>query len=263
MKVFILCDSVVVYMVIIRISVERKMSMVFATPERREINFKKQRIVRKRPQTVPPQAQQFKDNYGPWMLVSRKDRRRQGWSGNIQEPGMQAAKNRPVTPLVPTVGIEGLGSKSIFRVLDGVEGDDQVHMHEMVDEGMELTCYQSNELPCIRTTNRQNFNPTKQRHSIENLRTRAYIPQVHQHRPAPRGAFRGRGGRGGAPHQAAAETEHTVVRGSNRGRQVTSTVVYQWNEQPRIPLIDDTDYTLMGEPPDLPRVFTIELTLQI
>nr|GMC86826.1 uncharacterized protein LOC109192823 [Ipomoea batatas] len=46
------------------------------------------------------------------------------------------------------------------------------------------------------------------------------------HTPQDRGGFRGRGGRGGGPNRAAADSEHTVVRGSNRGKDITSTAVY-------------------------------------
>nr|GLL36251.1 uncharacterized protein LOC109175482 [Ipomoea trifida] len=53
------------------------------------------------------------------------------------------------------------------------------------------------------------------------------------------GGSRGRGGRSGFPNQAAAESEHTVVRGSNRGQNITTSVVQHAYGQP--------DFSAMAE----------------
>lgn len=76
-----------------------------------------------------------------------------------------------------------------------------------------------------------------------------------QYKRAPRGAYSGRGGRGGGSRQAAVETEHMVVRGSNKGKHITTTVVYHGDEQPESYLMADLDYTLMGDPPDVAKIF--------
>lgn len=66
-----------------------------------------------------------------------------------------------------------------------------------------------------------------------------------------RGTFRGRGGRGGVPRRAAAEYEHTVVRGRNYGKQIVSTVVYQSNEEvPETSYREEFEFALKENPPD-------------
>ncbi|XP_031098763.1 uncharacterized protein LOC116002705 [Ipomoea triloba] len=79
--------------------------------------------------------------------------------------------------------------------------------------------------------------------------------QVPNRQPntANRGNQRGRGGRGGAPRRAAAETEHTVVRGRTYGKQISTTVVHHQTDIPESSCRNDMDVELLGDPPDIPR----------
>nr|GME07552.1 uncharacterized protein LOC109192823 [Ipomoea batatas]GME12993.1 uncharacterized protein LOC109192823 [Ipomoea batatas] len=104
--------------------------------------------------------------------------------------------------------------------------------------------------------------------SLPAIRTTPHIQTQEIHGPIPqqalgsqaqhngRGAYRGRGGRGGPPRRAAAEIEHTVVRGSRNGKQITTTVVHHQYDHPESSNRTEVDYDLLGEPPDLARVFT-------
>nr|GMC96234.1 NFX1-type zinc finger-containing protein 1-like [Ipomoea batatas] len=64
------------------------------------------------------------------------------------------------------------------------------------------------------------------------------------------GGFRGRHGRGGGPNQAAAEAEHTVVRGSNRGKNITSTVVVHEYGQSSHAMMPGFEHSPKEDPPD-------------
>nr|GMD77943.1 NFX1-type zinc finger-containing protein 1-like [Ipomoea batatas] len=61
---------------------------------------------------------------------------------------------------------------------------------------------------------------------------------------------RGRSRRGGIPNRAAAEDEHTVVRGSNRGRNITSTVVNHTYGQPNYSAMTEFENSPKEDPPD-------------
>nr|GMD22350.1 uncharacterized protein LOC109150807 [Ipomoea batatas] len=76
--------------------------------------------------------------------------------------------------------------------------------------------------------------------------------QVHT---TGRGAHVNRAGRGGIPRRAAAEYEHTVVRGSKTGKQTISTVVNNQYDPPESSRRNDMDYELLGDPPDAARTF--------
>nr|GLL16570.1 uncharacterized protein LOC109171840 [Ipomoea trifida] len=51
-----------------------------------------------------------------------------------------------------------------------------------------------------------------------------------------RGGYRGHHGRGGIPNRAVAEAEHIVIRGSNKGKNIVSTIVYHDESPPAMPL---------------------------
>nr|GMC98065.1 probable polygalacturonase [Ipomoea batatas] len=63
-------------------------------------------------------------------------------------------------------------------------------------------------------------------------------------------ASRGHNRRGGMPNRAAAEAEHTVVRGSNRGGMITSTVVNHTHEQPNYAAMTEFENSPKEHPPD-------------
>lgn len=102
------------------------------------------------PQTHLP-VQHFKDNFGPWMLVTWKDRRGQGRGNNRPTSGRQLAGNNTITPRFPTVGLE---SQSHFAVLDGLDRDEHAPIHEVVDRVLDV-CNASKALPQIKTNYRQ------------------------------------------------------------------------------------------------------------
>nr|GMC54142.1 uncharacterized protein LOC109147318 [Ipomoea batatas] len=64
------------------------------------------------------------------------------------------------------------------------------------------------------------------------------------------GGSRGRGGRSGFSNQAAAESEHTVVRGSNRGQNITTTVVQHAYGQPDFSAMAEFECSPKEDPPD-------------
>nr|GMD87144.1 translocon-associated protein subunit alpha-like [Ipomoea batatas] len=64
------------------------------------------------------------------------------------------------------------------------------------------------------------------------------------------GGFRGRHGKGGGPNQAAAEAEYTVVRGSNRGKNITSTVVVHEFGQSSHAMMPGFEHSPKEDPPD-------------
>ncbi|XP_019150525.1 PREDICTED: uncharacterized protein LOC109147318 [Ipomoea nil] len=74
------------------------------------------------------------------------------------------------------------------------------------------------------------------------------IPAFNQ--ATGRGNQRGRGGRGGTPNRAASELEHTVVRGSNGGRNITSTVVHHSEEHLGFSFMSGTEEAHEFEPPN-------------
>lgn len=79
--------------------------------------------------------------------------------------------------------------------------------------------------------------------------------QLKKSRPTRRGAYGGRGGRGGVPNRAVAESEHTVVRGSKNGKQISTMVIHHQYDPPESSQRAGIDYELLGNPPDLARVF--------
>lgn len=73
---------------------------------------------------------------------------------------------------------------------------------------------------------------------------------------ATSGTSRWRGGRGGAPRRAVAESKHTVVCGSNRGKQITATVVHHANYQPESSYMEEFGYNYKEHLSGIARVFT-------
>lgn len=76
------------------------------------------------------------------------------------------------------------------------------------------------------------------------------MPSRGGHQSGYRSDIRGRHGRGGVPNRAAAETEHIVVRGSNHGRNITTTVVQHACGQPDPPPMAGFDHSPKENPPD-------------
>nr|GMC69026.1 uncharacterized protein LOC109179535 isoform X2 [Ipomoea batatas] len=202
------------------------------------------------------------EKYGSWMLVSRKEKGNRFRKTNHPKEGPPMARNAVQRSPVG----EGWGMQSRFAALDSLEEDDlaldQEHM-----EGREFQNQPIHNLPRIRTREQSNQGNPQQRGTAHkdsrqagarqnqnvqrgggqfvNQDGRRTFNQVgHQyaqhggHFPANRGDYhfpnggnRGRRGRGGAPNRAATESEHTVVRGSESGRKISSTVVYHEHEQ--------------------------------
>nr|GLL31240.1 uncharacterized protein LOC109179535 isoform X2 [Ipomoea trifida] len=100
-------------------------------------------------------------------------------------------------------------------------------------------------LPNIRTNSHPQSQTTR--------RSDVQLQRNIQPQSAGRGAHGGRNGRSGAPRHAAAESEHTVVRGSRLGKQVATTVVQ--HDIPETSSRAYIDHNVLGEPPDLARIF--------
>nr|GMD30856.1 uncharacterized protein LOC109167542 [Ipomoea batatas] len=77
---------------------------------------------------------------------------------------------------------------------------------------------------------------------------------ISQSQGSAQGTTRGKGNRRGVPRRAAVETEHIVIRGSNRGKQIISTVVC--HEPPKSSHRAEQDYGFKEVPPDIARIFT-------
>ncbi|XP_031124243.1 uncharacterized protein LOC116026956 [Ipomoea triloba] len=184
-----------------------------------------------------------KENIGSWMLVARKERRGQQRGGNWNNGLPNAGQNRTQT-YNEVDG--GLGSNSRFAVFEGLNEVEDNGPNDY--RGPRITDLDTRRpLPRIRT-NQNNQTKEGQRLAPQNAPPRQYIAQE-------RGAPRGRGGRGSAPRRAAAEPEHTVVRGFNKGKQITTTRIQHPNDLPESSDRMEDDYQLLGEPPDIPKLF--------
>lgn len=104
-------------------------------------------------------------------------------------------------------------SRSRYEILEGLN---DTGMENQPDTGGHIVPNQNppKTLPTIHTNQQYQ-------------RTNAQPEMVSRLPQNTRGAHRGRGG---GPRQATAELEHTVVRGSNKGKQITSEVVYHMND---------------------------------
>lgn len=195
----------------------------------------------------------FKNNFGAWMLVTRRDRRGQRRGGSMQGAGYRGPGIRQATPRNADTG--HLETSSRFAMLDGLEEENEAGLLEEPAEFPIDNQITKVSLPSIRT----NQNPQKttevQRTRERKLRVNFQQNEDRQTQTAVRGAARGRGGRGKAPRQAA-ESEHTVVRDSNRGKHITSSVVYHFNDDPGPSHANEFGYAYNDDPSDIARVFT-------
>nr|GMC60818.1 uncharacterized protein LOC109179535 isoform X2 [Ipomoea batatas] len=194
----------------------------------------------------------FRQNFGEWMLVARKDRRNNPRGGHRAQT--RTGGNHAQTS---TVNTEGPQLQSRYAALEGLEEAEQQPV-PMESPTAALMQNIPPELPRIRTN--QNSRPPKEQTAPQRTDRRQANPGGgglggNQMAPAGRGVTRGRGIRGGAPRRAAAESEHTVVRGSNGGKQIASTVVHHVNDIPGPSRRMDVDFDLLGDPPDNPGIF--------
>lgn len=194
----------------------------------------------------------YKQNFGDWMLVARKERR------NFRKGGPRVPTTTGNNQYqMPFMNAGGPQLQSRYAVLDGLE---EKEMEFLPEERPSSATMQNvlTTLPRIRTTQNQN-SPRGQ-----NIPQQGGRYQTNQGGRGlgggqmahyERGTTRGRGTRGGAPRRAAAESEHIVVRGSNRRKQIASSVVHHMNDRPEPSRRMDVDYELLGDPPDVPRLF--------
>nr|GMD40825.1 uncharacterized protein LOC109179535 isoform X2 [Ipomoea batatas] len=194
----------------------------------------------------------YKQNFGDWMLVARKERR------NFRKGGPRVPTTTGNNQYqMPFMNAGGPQLQSRYAVLDSLE---EKEMKFLPEERPSSATMQNvlTTLPRIRTTQNQN-SPRGQ--TIPQQGGRYQTNQGGrgsgggQMAHYERGTTRGRGTRGGAPRRAAAESEHIVVRGSNRGKQIASSVVHHMNDRPEPSRRMDVDYELLGDPPDVPRLF--------
>nr|GLL27488.1 protein GPR107-like [Ipomoea trifida] len=189
--------------------------------------------------------QRYKENFGSWMLVSRKARRGRGRGGGYTATGQRPNGFVQQHPRRPPEGIE---TSSRYAMLEELEGGENQPMQE-AGNNVAVTPNRYDKLPRIRTNYRQPQTGSQQRAQNDNLYAPA--PPVTQRRYAPpqRGGQNARGGRGRGSRQAAAETEHTVVRGYNKGKDITTTVVGRDKDQLECSQFVPED-PLLGDPPD-------------
>nr|GMD02618.1 uncharacterized protein LOC109164574 [Ipomoea batatas] len=182
-------------------------------------------------------------NIGAWMLVTRKDRR-----GQRMENHNSGSHNRDRNRNQPNyTNPAGLVTNSRYAVLEQMNDNETEYAQ---GNNIPVAPFNSTpkNLPRIRTS--------PQTQQTQRVTNQERIPQPQnftQPQPRGRGGLGNRGGRGGAPRRAAAESEHTVVRGSRLGKQVASTVVHNQCDMPESSHRTDMDYELLGDPPDIPR----------
>lgn len=73
-------------------------------------------------------VQEYKENYGAWMLVTRKERRGQR-RGGYRPPEPPATTNRQATPM--NMESDDLRADSQFAILDRLNGNDTDHPQEV------------------------------------------------------------------------------------------------------------------------------------
>nr|GMD34288.1 uncharacterized protein LOC109175482 [Ipomoea batatas] len=138
------------------------------------------------------------EKYGSWMLVTKQKRgnRPRAQNQNVEVAAKYTTRTEP---------------RQNFSYL-GNNGPDITRP----------TVYP--RLPQIRTNSRSQAQPLEQRKANANQRVH---PQQHNPgQPSSRGDPRDRATRGGPPNRAAAEAKHTVVRGSNKGKAISTTVLH-------------------------------------
>lgn len=224
------------------------------------VQDKVDRVARKEGQPVVHQVRQqtrdFSSNFGEWMLVARRDRKGPQ-KGGFRSPGQAAFEQQQNR--TSNMGTQRLTTNSRFAILEGLEEGGEGDRNN----DMQMTNYQNGDntnLPSLGADRIPYVPLPKIRTNQRSQQTRMQVPDqqrtmVRQNVDSGRGGFRGRGGRGNPPKRAAAESEHTVVRGSNKGKQIVTTVVRHTNDEPGTSNLNVFDYALVGDPPDVPNVF--------
>ncbi|XP_031111961.1 uncharacterized protein LOC116015934 [Ipomoea triloba] len=193
--------------------------------------------------------------YGSWMLVSRSNRRGCPRTSSQANRGV-AWGRRPEQPGTREHGFEGVETQSRFAPLQDLDLNEMAQDQDVPDQSLPMQ-QRTDLLPRIRTNIPNDRTRPEQRSPYVTQRA---LPQPVAHgqvQQANRGGYRGRGGRGGIPNRAAAEPQHTVVRGSTRGKTISTMVVYH-NEGGLNPPITNCLATVFKEaPPDTDRNSTM------
>nr|GMC57896.1 uncharacterized protein LOC109179535 isoform X2 [Ipomoea batatas] len=196
----------------------------------------------------------YKGNFGSWMLVSKRDRRYQMRGGNQSSARQQG----PVRHQGETMNKSArrFETSSRYAILEGLEENEESVPQELACTPP-INQVMNTNLPWIRT-NQHTKKTTEQPRSKESASRVSFVQEQARYTHSPnRGGTRGRGGRSWVPKQAAAEAEHTVVRGLNRGKQITSTAVHHVYDQPESSHMEDIEYQFKEDPPpDAERIFT-------
>nr|GMD78444.1 uncharacterized protein LOC109155288 [Ipomoea batatas] len=198
------------------------------------------------PESVLAKAPLPAEKYGSWMLVSRKPRGNNG--RGTKPPGSHPTVRQNGFPGEHRAHVGNQGLHSRFAPLDGLEEDSRDHQQENLfsPSGFQPP---SDTLPRIRTNYRGGQRLQNQERPVPHFESEPRT-EFPNHQPQMRGDFRGRGGRGRGPNRAAADTDHIVVRGSNRGRNITSTVVHQSRGVSPSPSLADFGNSYKHVPPD-------------
>nr|GMD98920.1 uncharacterized protein LOC109179535 isoform X2 [Ipomoea batatas] len=162
------------------------------------------------------------------------------------EQPAQGNQPRPMRQTTPRREFKGNFGAWIYAILEGINEDEDGNNAR----GTDTPTAAQNRTPIL---------PRIRTHQV----TRTAKEYEPPRRPVPtdqyqarRGATRGRGGRGGAPRRTAAETEHTVVRGRNYGKQIVSTVVvHPEKEAPESSHLEEFNFAFKENPPDVPAAF--------
>nr|GMD52642.1 uncharacterized protein LOC109155288 [Ipomoea batatas] len=191
----------------------------------------------KTPDATPSQARdhgeapsRMEDRYGSWMLVSRKPRKNNG-RGNWP-PGGQPRARQHAPPGEPDLMGGGQRSQSRFAALDGID-DGMMEQYQEPDHAAppELQQPYAN-LPRIRTNyrgeSRQHVQSRPEPHPD-------YEPQINFSKEAP------------------PVRQGQLQRGKNKGKEISSKVVYHDRGNSPSPSLADFENTYKHDPPDSER----------
>nr|GMD92143.1 uncharacterized protein LOC109179535 isoform X2 [Ipomoea batatas] len=179
------------------------------------------------------------------MLVSRRDRRNQSRRTYLPREGVPTDRRRAPREMT---GFENLGTQSrLPRDSESGRGNQNAYQDTIHIPSREGS--QNFFRGGYHWANRGNGRAAP-RGEPQNTDRGGYPSTYRGNFHSSNGGFRGRHGKGGGPNQAAAEAEYTVVRGSNRGKNITSTVVVHEFGQSSHAMMPGFEHSPKEDPPD-------------
>nr|GMC57969.1 NFX1-type zinc finger-containing protein 1-like [Ipomoea batatas] len=211
-------------------------------------------------------GQSRSEKYGAWMLVTRKDRRNRPNRANQSGYGRTFDRRQEMPTHSRFASLESLEETNLAqdqinleRGLDLQQPEDALPRIITNGKKNQRSPVQSNSgthrKPSRAVSGRQmayrgGYQSTNRGGYQSNTRGGYQAATWSNYRSGYRGGNSGRDGRGGVPNRAAAEAEHTVVRGSNHGRNITTTVVHHAYGQPDLSALAGIDHSPKDDPPD-------------